>query len=173
MTDLRTDFEPKVRPFCNLSTGWKIGFGRGTFDDWCIYFESLSGVTYFPRDSEYFTTLKIVSELYDAREVYKDFLAIYEQVDSSPEANQLFVQSIKLMSEKYGDFAYRMENVYGILYAGMIAEEQKANKVLGKRIKRLGVYQLLFDGFTPLEAANFSRGKKAKDLDIECRSRGF
>lgn len=172
MTDLRTDLPP-VTPFCKLSTGWKIGFGPGNFDNWCIYFESISGVTYFPRDSEYFATMKIVSGLYDAREIYKDFVAIYEQVDSSPIANELFVQSLKTMSEKYGDFAYRMENVYGILYAGMVAEEQKANKVLGKRIKRLGVYQLLFDGFTALEAANFSRGKKAKELDLECRSRGF
>lgn len=64
----------------------------------------------------------------------------------------------------------------------MVAEENKKYSVLGKRIKRLGIYQVLMDE-KPLcatQAANFSRGKKAYKyvgdaipLDTECKNRGF
>lgn len=55
----------------------------------------------------------------------------------------------------------------------MIAEENKANTQLGKRIKRLGIHQLLKEKFTVEEAAKFSYGKKANILKDECQSRGF
>jgi hypothetical protein len=66
-----------------------------------------------------------------------------------------------------------VENIFGILYAGMIAEEQKDKKILGKRIKRLGVHQVLVELVDPKIAANYSRGKRWSDLDIECKQRGF
>lgn len=62
---------------------------------------------------------------------------------------------------------------FSILYAGMIAEENKEFSYLGKRIKRLGVYQTIYQVLTPEESANFSRGKKYRVLDALCRSLGF
>ena len=55
----------------------------------------------------------------------------------------------------------------------MIAEEQKEGAILKKRMKMLGVHQLLIDNFTPKEAANFSRGKPSEKLVMECYNRGF
>jgi hypothetical protein len=55
----------------------------------------------------------------------------------------------------------------------MLAEENKANKKLGKRIKHLGVYQVLIDELPIATAANYSRGKNWKDLDIICQNLGF
>ena len=55
----------------------------------------------------------------------------------------------------------------------MIAEKNKEGTVLKERIKRLGMHQLLMLNYSPEVAANFSKGKKAKDLDIICRGYGF
>ena len=60
-----------------------------------------------------------------------------------------------------------------ILYVGMIAEENKRRAMLRKRVKRLGVYQLLIENVAPEEAATFSRGKPWNVIDFECTVRQF
>ena len=55
----------------------------------------------------------------------------------------------------------------------MIAEENKGNAILKKRIKRLGMHQVLLENYTPEHAANFSKGKKWKDLDKLMKQKGF
>jgi len=56
---------------------------------------------------------------------------------------------------------------------GMIAEENKEGAILKKRIKRLGVYQVLIEGVSPKVAARYSRGLGADYLDKVCYYRGF
>jgi hypothetical protein len=56
---------------------------------------------------------------------------------------------------------------------GMVSEENYPNTILGKRIKRLGVHQLLFDGMTAEEAANWSRDKPWRELDKASKDWGF
>ena len=55
----------------------------------------------------------------------------------------------------------------------MIAERNKRYTVLKERIKRLGMYQILVLDYSSGDAANFSKGKKAKDLDVICKGYGF
>lgn len=55
----------------------------------------------------------------------------------------------------------------------MVAENLKANTRLGKRIKRLGVHQLLFENRTVLDAANFMRGMGWREIAGMCEERGF
>jgi len=172
MTDLRTD-EPNTRLFARLKTGSKLSFGRGKFDNWCIYFESPSGVTYFPKDAQYFRSLDTIGLSFGHQNIYKRFVELYDHTSDEEVANPEILDWIHLMSKGYAEEAVRVENIFGILYAGMVAEERKENKVLGKRIKRLGMYQLLVDRETPDYAANFSRGVKAAQLIIECEKRGF
>jgi len=171
MTDLRT--EPKLRLFADLSTGYKINFGKGKFDDWCIYFVSYSGVTYFPRDVEYFATLDSVGEVYGHMNLYKDFLTLYNSTNDEEVGKPEVIDWIYSMAGAYGKYRNRIINVFAILYAGMVAEEKKEHKVLGKKIKRLGIYQVLIDREEPAFAANFSRGMKAAQLKVECEKRGF
>ena len=66
-----------------------------------------------------------------------------------------------------------MEIWFTIIYAAMIAEENKANAILKKRIKRLGMYQVLIQNMKPEEAAQFSRGKSASSLNILMNIAGF
>ena len=55
----------------------------------------------------------------------------------------------------------------------MVAEENKAFSKLGKRIKRPGVYQVLQENIDYNTAANFSRGRKWRELSEICAQRGF
>lgn len=172
MTDLRTDL-PKTRLFARLHNGYKLSFGRGKFDDWCIYFETPSGVIHFPRDSEYFRSLDTIGIGFGHKQIYDNFVTLYQNTGDEEVANPKAIDWIHLMAKGYAEESFRMENIFGILYAGMVAEERKENKVLGKRIKRLGMHQVLIDRENPEYAANFSRGMKASQLIIECEKRGF
>jgi hypothetical protein len=171
MTDLRT--EPKLRLFAELPTGYRISFGPGKFDEWLIYFVSHSNVTYFPKDVEYFSTLDSVGQVYGHMNLYRDFLTLYNWIGTEEVSKPEIIEWICAMAGGYGKYRNRIINVFAILYAGMVAEEKKEHKVLGKKIKRLGIYQVLVDREQPAFAAHFSRGMKAAQLKVECEKRGF
>ncbi|WP_462273375.1 DUF7004 family protein [Methanohalophilus sp.] len=174
-----------------FADGTSLEFNNGQFDQWCVYLKteneqltnkwcvkSVNG--YAPKDEYYFQSLKEYADKYSNNKVYSDFVNIYDSTNSSVEDTVLDL--ISNISKKYADDANEIEILYCILYTGMIAEENKARAVLGKRVKRLGMHQLLMDEppLSAIEAANFSRGKKAfktKDgslsLDKECKNRGF
>ena len=62
---------------------------------------------------------------------------------------------------------------FTVIYAAMVAEENKAYTILKKRIKRLGMYQLLVLRWSIEEATTFSKGKKWKELDSIMTGFGF
>jgi len=66
-----------------------------------------------------------------------------------------------------------VEQWFTVIYAGMIAEENKTNAILKKRIKRLGMYQVLILDMEPRRAAKYSYGKKWRELDKEMKTYGF
>ncbi|NTV99741.1 MAG: hypothetical protein HGA19_00375 [Oscillochloris sp.] len=76
-------------------------------------------------------------------------------------------------SKAYGDDDLEVGILLSILYAGMIAEENKRQARLRKRVKRLGVHQVLFEGLAPEEAATFSKVKLWEVIDLECTVRHF
>ena len=55
----------------------------------------------------------------------------------------------------------------------LVSEENCRNTRLGKRIKRLGIYEMLYSGRTVEDAANFMRGMSWKEIDVLCKERGF
>lgn len=154
-----------------MRNGSKISFGRGKFDNWCIYVERVTEPDekfFFPLDSWYFTELARIDS--NQPGIYEDFVKIYDKTNK--EIDKQVLQDIVDISSKYEEH-HLVELIFGILYAGMIAEENKYQTKLGKRIKRLGMYQTLVDKIDPNEAANFSRGMKWYDIDEECKRRGF
>lgn len=153
--------------------GSYLKFGRGKFDNWCIWcWSSKLNMFVFPRDSEYFALLLQYShgDKDMKNQLYKDFVWLYEHTTKNPDPAMF--GELNKMSKKY-NHSLGVEKVFGILYLGMIAEENKENTKLGKRIKRLGMYQILVEGFNADTAANFSRGKNWIELDIECKKKGF
>jgi hypothetical protein len=118
-------------------------------------------------DSWYFDELQKLGE---NKTIYDDFCLIYNVTTKN--LSPIVAMVCKHLAVKYEKQGL-VELIYSILYMGMIAEENKENTILGKRIKRLGMYQTLIEGLPAEMSANFSRGMKWKQLDKECTKRGF
>ncbi len=153
-----------------FSDGTYLEYDNGTFDEWCVYFiDARRRVA--PKDIDYFIRLRKMARRYGSKKIYTDFVKIYDAVGPLPEMAVL--EKITALAAGYGDDSLVMDKLFTILYAGMIAEENKEKAVLKKRVKRLGMHQVLCEGMAPEVAANFSKGKKAREIAVACRKRGF
>jgi hypothetical protein len=157
-----------LRTFPDGST---LEFGAGRFDSWCVYLTRPGQPKYPPKDVDYFTQLRSLGIKHGAELLYTDFLAIYHRTTNQVSSHVL--EMIYHMAKAYGDDDLDVDILLSILYAGMIAEENKRRARLRKRVKRLGVHQVLIEQFTPEEAATFSKGKPWNIIDLECTVRRF
>ncbi len=151
--------------------GEVLEYDSGSFDDYCVYLKKPGEERYAPRDTEYFNQLVELSKLFTPEVVYDDFVSVYSKTNKSIE--QKVLDHITEISQKYSSLASEVEIMYTILYASMIAEMNKQYSRLGKRVKRLGVHQILFEEYSVYSAANFSKGKPWRELDEYCTKRGF
>lgn len=154
-----------------FSNGSKIEFDEGCFDKWCVFVSKANGERFAPLDTQYFSRLKKLGEKYGPQNIYDDFVVIYNR--TTKEVNPEVFELIKAISKHYGSDSLEIEIWFSVVYAGMIAEENKENAILKKRIKRLGIYQLLIADFLPETAATFSKGKKWRELDGIMETIGF
>jgi hypothetical protein len=69
---------------------------------------------------------------------------------------------IAVISRFYDSDATEMELWLNVIYAGMIAEENKENAILKKRIKRLGMHQVLIEGISPERRSCFQQRQKVE-----------
>jgi hypothetical protein len=167
-----------MRAIAEFEDGSRLEYDRGGFDDWCVYLTRPGKPRFAPKDVQYFTDLLHFSSNTSngTVKVYSDFVSLYalvrERKALCPEGHAL----IKKISGSYlKESRLEVQITFTILFAAMVAEEQKENTRLGCRIKRLGVHQLLMDDppFTPETAANFSKGKKWPEIAALCQARGF
>ena len=142
-----------------------LEYDRGSFDDWCVYLTEPSGSRKPPRDVDYFSQIQDLADEFGAQTVYADYVTVYEMTGKS--VDDSVFDAITDVSSKYGADSLEVEKILSILYMAMSAEE------LGKRIKRLGIHKLLFEGATVREAANFMRGMGWRDIARLCEERGF
>jgi chorismate mutase len=154
-----------------FSDGTVIEFDAGSFDTWCVYVKNPNGKRHAPKDINYFQSIIFFSNKYSVESIYDDFVQIYVQTKNKVETEVLNL--IIRLSNKYGEDSVEIEKIYTIIYSAMIAEQNKKFSILGKRIKRLAIYQILFDKIGLIEAVNYSRGKPWRELDNECQMRGF
>lgn len=153
--------------------GHKIEFiwNEGQFDKWKIFHKQPSGLQKPPLDKDYFQFFKSISKDFTPERIYTDFVYFYEVTGNY--VSKTVLKIIEELTNKYPIINEELRINFVIIYAGMIAEENKEGTILGKRIKRLGMHQLLLEDFTPDEAANFSRGKKAEELNLLMKLKGF
>lgn len=154
-----------------FSDGSYLEYDQGTFDVWCVYLVRPGKAKKAPRDYEYFQRLETYGMKYGYNSIYHDFVELYNRTGKSIEPS--IFDWIKEISSKYEEDALNLAIDFSTMYMGMIAEENKVNTRLGKRIKRLGVYQVLIERMPVNEAASFSKGKQWRDLDHICLSKGF
>jgi hypothetical protein len=148
-----------------------VEFDKGAFDEWCVYLTRPGLSRYAPRDTEYFNKLRQLGNKHGHQKIYTHFVTFYTPTNKTIDARILSL--ITNITNSYSNDAEEMDIWFSVIYAGMVAEENKAFAVLRKRIKRLGMYQVLIEGFDAEYAANFSRGRKWRELDILMRQRGF
>lgn len=158
----------RVKTFAD---GSFLEYDWGNFDKWCVYLTRPGCERKPPRDTEYFAQLKQFARKHTAKQIYADFLRIYEM--TGKEADEAVLARITEIASGYGADALEMDIIFTELYLGMIAEEQKQRTKLGKRIKRLGMHMLLVEGQSVDEAANGVRGKDWREIDRMCRQQGF
>lgn len=148
-----------------------VEFDNGKFDSWCVYLTRPSGGRYAPLDTEYFSILKALGNRHGHDKIYKDYVSYYTLTNRT--IDSAILHRITEITDWYGEDAEEMDIWFTVIYAGMVAEENKINAVLKKRVKRLGMYQVLIEKLEPLYAANFSRGKQWRELDGIMKERGF
>lgn len=154
-----------------LSDGGFIEFDSGCFDGWCVFVSTPGNKRFAPTDVQYFSRLKKLSEKFGPQKIYDDFVVIFNRTTKNVDAKVF--ELITVLSRFYDADDAEMELWLNVIYAGMIAEENKENAILKKRIKRLGMHQVLIDGMLPEAAAVFSKGKKWKELDEIMKAKGF
>ena len=147
-------------------------FDTGKFDNWCVYIVEADGSRKAPFDIDYFTDLKSISKDYINDKIYNDFVSIYKLTNKTIDKNTIVLID-KIVSSYKLEHQIIIEQCFTVLYAGMIAEENKKFAILKKRIKRLGMHQILIDDLSPFIAANFSKGKKWRQLDALMKTKGF
>ena len=156
-----------VKRFHNHSA---LEFDEGSFNKWCVYFINPEGKRKAPLDQEYFLQLQDLSTRYGAQKVYNDFVKIYKLTGKDIDENVLDI--ISELSNEYEDSLYA-DVLFTNLYMAMIAEENWDGTRLGKRIKRLGVHELLLKNMSAENAANFMRGMDWRQIDTLCKENGF
>jgi hypothetical protein len=148
----------------SLRNDRKVIFDTGKFDDWCVYVVESNGSKTAPYDTTYFTDFKRIAQCYIENKVYNDFLLIYDRT-----TNEIDEDVLTLIDEIVDTYEEEdkiiIEQWLSVIYAGMIAEENKKGAILKKRVKRLGIYQVLVLNMSPNDAANFSKDKKWRALD--------
>ena len=156
----------------NLRNKKRIIFDAGQFDNWCVYVLEADGTRIAPRDSTYFTELQRINQGYPNNKIYTDFIRIYNRTTCDIDEGVLRLIDEIVATYNEGD-QISMEKWFTVIYGGMIAEEKKEGAILKKRIKRLGMYQVLIQKMNPEDAANFSRGRTVKELSPLMKSYGF
>ncbi len=159
------------RKLNTFSNGGFIEFDTGSFDDWCVYVTKPSGVRFAPSDVQYFSRLGKLGEKHGAQKIYDDFVAFFNRTTAKVDPD--IFKLIFLLSQFYKEDQLEVEIWFNVVYAGMVAEENKENAILKKRIKRLGMHQVLIDKLEPGAAANFSKGIGWQQLNRLMKAKGF
>lgn len=151
-----------------------IYFSEGGFDNYCVYInETPHTFRYAMKDKEYFKWILLLSKKYGIVQVWDDFCSIYDIVSMDPDAKP---DVDKAMSEVATvDMHYNEDTVkwWLVFYMTMVAECKKRNAILKKRIKKLGVYNLFFDGYDISYVITYMRGMHWKELDKLMKERGI
>jgi len=93
-----------------------------------------------------------LGNIYGFPRIFLDIKKIY--VLTGKEIDERVLNYISLVSEEYAKDSLNVEILFSILYAAFIAEENRAMTKLGKRIKLLGIHQILKEGVSPGSVRN-------------------
>lgn len=137
-------------------------YDRGRFDDFRVSFYWDTTYLYSPTDVYLFSILLM---LRNNQQVWESIIELSKQINK--ESEFMKINTPRLMGSLEED------KIFSVLAAAMLAEEKKHSTKLGKRVKLLGCYQVLIEDLSPIEAANWSRGKNWHTIACEHQKHGF
>lgn len=155
-----------------FNDGTYLKYGLGRIDNWCVYLVDENSKATPPLDTHYFEELYHLANVYGKDKVYIDFASIYDKTGKN--INEKILQKITHIAQTYSlEDILDVDKLFTTLYMAMVAEENYPGTKLGRKIKRLGIYEMLFSGRNIIEAANFMRGMNWREINELCRERGF
>lgn len=145
-----------------------VYFDKGNFDKYCVYVNGRGRFRYAPTDDEYFNWILNLSKKYTVEQVWDDFCQVFNIVDTNENDNDVMNLIQKI------DIHYDEDTIiwWILFYMTMLAECKKENAILKKRIKKLGVYNLLFDKYSIDYVTTYMRNQTWRDLDKLMKERG-
>lgn len=151
-------------------TGYEVYFAQGRFDKWCVYLNKDENENpSIPLDKDYFQWILELSNKYGVHQVYDDFLKVYNIADETFDE----AECSTLCHEIDKHYEEDTTHWWIIFYMTMVAECKKKNAILKKRIKHLGVYNILFDEYDIDYVVKYMHGKYWGDLDKLMKERGI
>lgn len=161
----------KDNPIKTFSNGIGVKFDKGRIDAWRVCLIDSKGVKFVPKDSFYFSKLKELADDYGVDRVYDDFVEIYDV--TGKDVSKKVLSAIDDTAEGYGKDSLKANVAFTLLYLTMIAEENRENTKLGRRIKRLGAYELLKKERPLDDAMSFMKHMTWREIADLCEERGF
>ena len=137
---------------------------------WFVYFDQANADRQHTGYVENLRELQNFATRYSPDRLYRDFVKIYDatEINVNPKTLDLIAE----ISESYYDDAANINYLFTLIYFALLSEHNKKNQQLGKRIKRLAVYQALFDK-VQAEEVRYHVPRKWWLIDAQCSQRGF
>lgn len=154
-----------------FSDGSYLKYNRENAEDRCIYLSRPDGTQYAPGYDENLEQLTKYTSKYGKDIIYNDFVSVYNM--TSKQIIPSTLEYIKQLTLKYREDALEIAILFTILYLDMVAEESKEQSKLGKRMKRLGVYQTIYDNIAPEETLRYATEESWQEIDKICKDKGF
>lgn len=156
-----------MKKLITFSDGSYLAFDKGKIDEFRVsFYDETDNLSHSPKDTEFLWFFKKLAEKgNNPREVFDELLAIAKQINKDTE-----ISTVVLPHHAKDKSQIRY---YYALIAAMIAEENKEIHIVGKRVKLLGLHQVLLQDMHPKIAAKWSVGMPWKDIDKECKKWGF
>ena len=143
-------------------------FGEGNIDEWCVYCVKPNHKTWFAYDHEYLSWIRKMGKFHGEKKVYDSFVRIYDSVSYDFNMDDGY----EVVCDVSKDYR-KTDHFWCWFWMTMVAEERKENAILGKRIKRLGVYNMLFDKYKLQHVTSYMVGMKWYDLEDLMVERGI
>lgn len=153
--------------------GTSLGWDRGGIDDWCVYMIAADGTCFAPKDIDYFTELLSFADKYGHKRVYDDFVKIYDVIVSkNPKESHIEIvdEIVKTYPE---EDQLALNKLFTILWMAMVSEWNYKNTKLQHRIKRLGIYKMLMEDWSPHHSATFMISMGWREINEMCKIDGF
>ncbi|NTU81468.1 MAG: hypothetical protein HGA45_19155 [Chloroflexales bacterium] len=152
--------------------GSRIEFGKGHLDRCSVYLARPNQAKVPAHEAESLVRLERLAHASSPQGLYNDFIVIYNRATHEPQP--YVFDLIHAIARVYGEHSFEVEVALALLYAEMVAIERRHRSRPGvKRHRRLGVHQVLVEGYSAQAAVAFSKGKATEHVVAACAARGF